>query len=137
MNTKDLHSIWNAPDNSRLTSKQYTVRLPIRVAAQLAALSEMYPKKTMTDLIGDLLTSALDELAENLPTTKVGDQPFSHDENGEAIWEARGPGITFGILSRKYLEKFEAEELAPAEGEPHGKRQKSQPKQQPTRKPKR
>ena len=38
MDTKDLHSIWNAPDNSLLTTKQYTVRLPIIVAAQLAAL---------------------------------------------------------------------------------------------------
>lgn len=35
METKDLHAIWSAPDNSQLTSKQYTVRVPIRVAAQL------------------------------------------------------------------------------------------------------
>ena len=66
MNTRDLHAIWNAPDNSRLTAKQYTVRLPIRVAAQLAALNEMYPRKTMTDLIGDLLAAGLDQLAEDL-----------------------------------------------------------------------
>ena len=71
MQTKDLHAIWNAPDHSRLTAKQYTVRLPIRVAAQLAALSEMYPRKTMTDLIGDILAAGLDQLAEDLPTKNV------------------------------------------------------------------
>ena len=72
MKTTDLHSIWNAPDHSRLTSKQYTVRLPVRVAAQLSALSEMYPRKTMTDLIGDLLAAGLDQLAEDLPTQNIG-----------------------------------------------------------------
>jgi len=112
MNTRDLHSIWNAPDNSRLTTKQYTVRLPIRVAAQLAALSEMYPRKTMTDLIGDLLAAGLDQLAEDLPTKNVGEKPLGFREDGEAEWEQIGPGVTFAQLSRKYLKEFESEEAA-------------------------
>lgn len=112
MNTKDLHAIWNAPDNSRLTAKQYTVRLPIRVAAQLAALSEMYPRKTMTDLIGDLLAAGLDQLAEDLPTKNVGEKPLGFRDDGEAEWEQIGPGVTFAQLSRKYLKQFETEEPA-------------------------
>ncbi len=112
MNTKDLHAIWNAPDNSRLTAKQYTVRLPIRVAAQLAALSEMYPRKTMTDLIGDLLAAGLDQLAEDLPTKNVGEKPLGFRDDGEAEWEQIGPGVTFAQLSRKYLKQFETEESA-------------------------
>lgn len=110
MNTKDLHAIWNAPDNSRLTAKQYTVRLPIRVAAQLAALSEMYPRKTMTELIGDLLAAGLNQLAEDLPTKNVGEKPLGFREDGEAEWEQIGPGVTFAQLTRKYLEEFEMEE---------------------------
>lgn len=110
MNTRDLHAIWNAPDNSRLTAKQYTVRLPIRVAAQLAALNEMYPRKTMTDLIGDLLAAGLDQLAEDLPTRNVGEKPLGFREDGEAEWEQIGPGVTFAQLSRKYLKQFETEE---------------------------
>lgn len=112
MNTKDLHSIWNAPDNSRLTMKQYTVRLPVRVAAQLAALSEMYPRKTMTDLIGDILAAGLDQLAEDLPTKNVGQKPLGFREDGEAEWEQIGPGVTFSQLSQKYLKQFETEESA-------------------------
>ena len=112
MQTKDLHAIWNAPDHSRLTAKQYTVRLPIRVAAQLAALSEMYPRKTMTDLIGDILAAGLDQLAEDLPTKNVGERPLGFGEDGEAEWEQIGPGVTFAHLSRKYLKQFENEELA-------------------------
>ncbi len=110
MNTKDLHTIWNAPDNSRLTTKQYTVRLPIRVAAQLAALSEMYPRKTMTDLIGDILAAGLDQLGEDLPTKNVGEKPIGYREDGEAEWEQTGPGVTFAQLSRKYLHEFESDE---------------------------
>lgn len=110
MNTKDLHAIWNAPDNSRLTAKQYTVRLPIRVAAQLAALSEMYPRKTMTELIGDLLAAGLNQLADDLPTKNVGEKPLGFREDGEAEWEQIGPGVTFAQLTRKYLEEFEREE---------------------------
>lgn len=117
MNTKDLHAIWNAPDHSRLTAKQYTVRLPIRVAAQLAALNEMYPRKTMTDLIGDILAAGLDQLAEDLPTKNVGEKPLGFREDGEAEWEQIGPGVTFAQLSRKYLKQFETEESASGKAE--------------------
>jgi len=112
MKTTDLHSIWNAPDHSRLTTKQYTVRLPIFVAAQLAALSEMYPRKTMTDLIGDILAAGLDQLAEDLPTKNVGEKPLGFREDGEAEWEQIGPGVTFAQLTQKYLNQFETEESA-------------------------
>ncbi len=116
MDTKDLHAIWNAPDHSRLTAKQYTVRLPIRVAAQLAALSEMYPRKTMTDLIGDILAAGLDQLAEDLPTKNVGEKPLGFREDGEAEWEQTGPGVTFAQLTQKYLKQFETEESASGKG---------------------
>ena len=117
MNTKDLHSIWNAPDNSRLTAKQYTVRLPIRVAAQLAALSEMYPRKTMTDLIGDILAAGLEQLGEELPTKNVGEKPLGFREDGEAEWEQIGPGVTFAQLSKKYMKQFETEESTSGKAE--------------------
>jgi len=80
------------------------------VAAQLAALNEMYPRKTMTDLIGDLLAAGLDQLAEDLPTKNVGEKPLGFREDGEAEWEQIGPGVTFAQLSQKYLKEFESEE---------------------------
>lgn len=112
MKTTDLHSIWDAPDHSRLTTKQYTVRLPIRVAAQLAALSEMYPRKTMTDLIGDLLAAGLDQLYEDLPTKNIGEKPLGYGEDGEPEWQQIGPGVTYGTLTQKYLKEFESQGAA-------------------------
>lgn len=128
MQTKDLHAIWNAPDNSRLTAKQYTVRLPIRVAAQLAALSEMYPRKTKTELIGDLLATALDQLAEDLPRTNIGAAPLFTTPDGEEVWNQSGPGVRFEELFKKHLQEFEAEEGQPAHEEVLVQKKQQQPK---------
>ena len=63
----ELHTLWAAPDNSRLTRRQYSFRLPVHVAAKLAALGDIYPNRTRTELVGDLLASALDAVEQSLP----------------------------------------------------------------------
>ena len=67
MKTDQLHDLWASPDNTRLTSKQFSFRLPVHIAAKIAALCEMYPQKNRTQIVADLLTTALDELEKNLP----------------------------------------------------------------------
>ena len=67
MKASQLHDVWSSPDNSRLTSKQFSFRLPTHIAAKIAALCEMYPTKNRTQIVADLLTSSLDELERNLP----------------------------------------------------------------------
>ena len=57
MKASDLVTVWGAPDNSRLTAKQYSFRLPVHVAAKLAALESLYPTRSRTQLVGDLLTA--------------------------------------------------------------------------------
>ena len=56
----NLTALWAGPDNSRLTSKQYSFRLPVHVAAKIAALEEMYPQRSRTQIVGDLLSAALE-----------------------------------------------------------------------------
>jgi len=67
MKASNLHDAWASPDNTRLTPKQFSFRLPIHVAAKIAALCDMFPQKSRTQIIADLLTSALDELEQHLP----------------------------------------------------------------------
>lgn len=67
MKTAHLHDIWSGPDNSRLTSKQFSFRLPVHLAAKIAALGELYPQKNRTQIVADLLTAAIDDLEKNLP----------------------------------------------------------------------
>ena len=70
MEPKDLVKVWDAPDHSRLTPKQISIRLPLVVSAKVNALAEMYPRKSKTEIIGDLLATALDQLEEGMPSEK-------------------------------------------------------------------
>jgi len=67
MRASNLHELWSSPDNSRLTTKQFSFRLPTHVAAKIAALCEIFPNKNRTQVVADLLSSALDELEKSLP----------------------------------------------------------------------
>ena len=59
MKNSELVKVWALPDNSRVTSKQLFFRLPVHVTAKIYALSDLFPNKTKTEIIGDLLTNAL------------------------------------------------------------------------------
>ncbi|RLL49116.1 hypothetical protein D8Y20_13350 [Mariprofundus sp. EBB-1] len=112
MKASDLVSIWEAPDNSRLTPKQFSLRLPVHVAAQLSALCEMYPNKTRTEIIGDLLTAALDQLQSSFPTVKgrFVDEFYDHESSeGVKFFEDKGPTNKFRELSNKHFESLEKE----------------------------
>lgn len=84
MKASSLHDVWASPDNTRLTPKQYSFRLPIHVAAKVAALCEMYPQKSRTQIIADLLTSALDELEQTLPIG-LGESLSREEEHHERM----------------------------------------------------
>lgn len=67
MKSNQLHDLWSSPDNTRLTSKQFSFRLPVHIAAKIAALCEIYPQKNRTQIVADLLTTAIDDLENQLP----------------------------------------------------------------------
>lgn len=102
----ELHSFWSLPDNSRLTSKQYSFRLPVHVAAKLAALSDMYPQKTRTEIVGDLLSTAIDDLVSGMPCVKG--RVVDVDEDGEH-YEDIGPRSQYWSLADKYYKAIECE----------------------------
>jgi hypothetical protein len=109
MKTKDLITVWGAPEPPKLTPKQMSIRLPITVAAKISALCEMYPKKSKTEIISDLLTAALEQLELDLPVDN--DECYVYvaekDENSS-------PGARYYTLARQHLHALE-EELGIAE----------------------
>jgi len=107
MKSSDLHKLWTAPDNSRITSKQFSFRLPVHVAAKLAALAEMYPQKSRTDIVGDLLATALDELVSGMPYIKG--EYITTTPDGEDIFDDLGPSTTFWSLADKHYRLLEKE----------------------------
>ena len=59
---------WSAPDNSRRTAEQYAFHLPAHVAAKIAALEDIYPTRSLTPLVGDLLAATIADVEQKLPT---------------------------------------------------------------------
>lgn len=117
MKTSNLHDVWASPDNSRVTPKQFSLRLPVHIAAKVAALCEMYPQKNRTQIIADLLTSALDELEKALPEAP-GDkieEDFNDDiavqlgRAGEQLYYMGGVRARFRRLANEHYHSLEGE----------------------------
>ena len=104
MKASNLTELWSTPDNSRVTSKQYSFRLPVHVAAKIEALCQMYPAKNRTQIVSDLLTSALDEVERSFPSVTgqvVGEDP----DTLEDLFEEVGPTMRFrGLVNHHYRE---------------------------------
>lgn len=92
---------WEQSAAGRLAAREYRVRLPLRDAARIAALTEMYPRRNETELISELLTAALDELEAAMPYVP-GTRVVSEDEEGNPVYEDTGPTPRFLELSRKH-----------------------------------
>lgn len=109
MKSKELHSVWSAPDNTRLTAKQFSFRLPVHVAAKLAAIGEMYPHKSRTQIVGDLLSTAIEEWALNLPSVR-GAKLGRVEAPGEAPamgYKEVGAVATFRRLTNTHYQELE------------------------------
>jgi hypothetical protein len=113
MKASDLHAVWSAPDNTRLTAKQSSFRLPIHVAAKLAALSELYPNKTRTQIVGDLLATALETCVEGLESIRgrqIG--RYTAEDTGSVamdVFEDVGPLARFKASANKHHAELELE----------------------------
>ena len=108
MKNSELIKVWALPDNSRVTSKQLSFRLPVHVAAKVSALCDIFPNKTRTEIIGDLLTSALEGVEYSFPGRKG--EPFGMDDDqGMPLYLDVGKGKTFRDLANKYYKELETE----------------------------
>jgi len=105
MKIRELTLHWEQNAKGRLTQSQYHIHLDIESAARLAALSEMYPKRSAEELLGELISSALEELEASLPYVK-GHKVVATDEQGDPLYEDIGPTPRFLALSRKYLQQL-------------------------------
>jgi hypothetical protein len=117
MEAKRLLENWIGPDNSRLMRNQTSMRLSVHVAAKISALCEMFPQRTKTQIINDLLSTALGELEgslENIPY-------WGPSKEGEDIPTQK---TDYDALVDKHLAEIEASDGGtPAEAMPRGRKQ--------------
>ncbi|WP_339487400.1 pilin assembly protein [Pseudomonas sp. EL_65y_Pfl2_R95] len=102
MRIRELVGHWEENAKGRLTRSPYNIHLDVEAAARVAALAEMYPKRSPEELLGELIGAALEELEASLPYVK-GSHVVATDELGDPLFEDIGPTPRFLALSRKYL----------------------------------
>jgi hypothetical protein len=117
MDSKYLLKTWTGPDNSRLMRNQTSMRLSVHVAAKISALCEMFPQRSKTQMINDLLSTALDELERDLEDT----HPWEQSEEG--LENLPTQKSNYQALVKKHLEEIEASDRGAAvEATPAGRR---------------
>jgi hypothetical protein len=105
---KELLETWRHDASGARTVSEYAVRLSIDDAARLHALAEMFPGRTREQLITELLSAALQEVAASMPYVQ-GKKVISTDEQGDPVYEDAGLTPRFTELSRSFRKKLEAE----------------------------
>lgn len=105
MKVKDLLTLWDQTASGDLTAETYQIRLPVEDAARLAALVEMFPRRTQEQLLTDLLSAALSDLESRMPYV-TGQDIISEDEMGDPIYGDLGPTPQFLKLTQKHLTKM-------------------------------
>jgi hypothetical protein len=108
MGIADLVRQWEEASGGKLSNREYQVRLILKDAARLAALVEMYPRRSEEELISELLTAALDDLEKAMPYIP-GTRVIAEDEDGNPIYEDVGPTPRFHMLYQKYVQKLGSE----------------------------
>lgn len=107
MKIRELAQQWEETAKGRLTKTEYAIHLDVEAAARLAAIREMYPKRSTEELLGELIGAALEELEASFPYIR-GQHVVATDEEGDPLYEDVGPTPRFLSLSRRYLHDMSA-----------------------------
>ncbi|MGH8419237.1 MAG: hypothetical protein ACRER8_18450 [Pseudomonas sp.] len=86
MKIRELAKHWEDSAKGRLIKTGYAVHLDVEAAARLAAITEMYPKRSAEELLGELTGAALEELEASFPYIK-GQHVVATDEEGDPLYE--------------------------------------------------
>ncbi len=111
MRISELVSHWERDAKGHMSQTTYSIPLDVESAARLAALAEMYPKRSTEALLGELVGAALEAVETSLPYER-GIQVIATDEQGDPVYEDIGPTPRFLELSRKHLKRMLDEEAS-------------------------
>ncbi|MGC8121659.1 hypothetical protein [Marinobacter sp. VGCF2001] len=62
MKVTELPELWEKEKQAQERSHEYNLRLPLEDAARIAALAELYPDRSESDILNDMVAAALDDL---------------------------------------------------------------------------
>jgi hypothetical protein len=105
MKVQKLMKHWQEEFGAELTDQKYSLPLSVGDAARIEALSEMFPSMTKEQLLRDVISAALDDLASGFPYV-AGEKVIAKDEDGFPMYEDVGLTPKFLQLSRKHLQEL-------------------------------
>jgi hypothetical protein len=115
MSMKKLVKSWSLPDRSD-ERQQLTLRVGYDTYARLHALKELYPNRSVNDMINDILKNGLDEIIDALPSYPISYEEaceIAHHEGGKPedyMNGKTGPAVHFdGVYRRILIQKSESE----------------------------
>lgn len=108
METTKLYDQWRAMDDRRLANKAVSVRLPVHILARINAIGDLFPTKTRTDILTDLLKVGLEAFEGSLPSLQYSDIPVEF-EPGQAAVEPIGVNADYRKKANKHYRQLEKE----------------------------
>lgn len=105
MHVKELVNEWASTARIEHSMMNVSLHLPLELSAHLMALEDMYPGRTIEQLMLDLLSAAVDELEETLPYQQ-GNKVIAEDEFGDPIYQDVGLTPRFLELTQYHREKL-------------------------------
>jgi len=105
MKIRELAQHWEQNAAGTLSPTGHSLHLDLESEARLAALIDMYPKRTAEELLGELVAAALEELEASFPYVQ-GRKVISTDEEGDPLYEDIGSTPRFLALSRRHLQSL-------------------------------
>lgn len=97
---------------------QLTLRIPLSDHQRLLALKEIYPNRSVNDMVVDILSAALNEIVSKLPSEIYSEEEIEQMErtgnyHGEEPWKDYGLAGRFSrILERIQSEATSKEDAA-------------------------
>lgn len=112
MKVNELLCLWEKTASGDLTAEHYSIQLPVEEAAKLQALADLYPRRSPSDLITDLLSAALNEVESSMPYVR-GQRVVARDEEGDPLYEDIGPTPKYLSLTNKHLNEIQRKNKSP------------------------
>jgi hypothetical protein len=113
---KPLLDRWRKDAVPVRTAKEYAVRLTLDDAARLHALTELFPGRSIEEIVTDLLHAGIDEIAAAMPY-EPGPKVISRDDHGDPVYEDIGLTPRFVELTRRFKKSLEAQDVRATHGD--------------------
>lgn len=111
MQIKDLHNEWASTAQVEKPVMNITLQLPLEISVRFLALRDMYPGRTLEQLLLELLTAAVDEFEESLPYQQ-GSKVIAEDEYGDPMYQDVGLTPRFLELTQYHRDNLKIEKTS-------------------------